>query len=163
MTLDASSTSLVAIIAAIAAGVALVLIVFLVNRTARMRRDYSVLQGADGRDSFVEVVARKSEEVEALRAEVVGLTAQLERTRHDLSLALRHVSVVRYDAFGDMGGRMSFSAAMTDDLGDGIVLTTIHARAESRTYIKGVRRGEAEVFLSPEEQQAVDEVMRSLP
>ena len=163
MTLDASSTSLVAIIATIAAGIALVLIVLLANRTARMRRDYSVLQGGDGPESFVEIVARKADEVEALRAEVAELTTQLQRTRHDLSQALRHVSVVRYDAFGDMGGRMSFSAALTDDLGDGIVLTTIHARAESRTYIKGIRRGESEVLLSPEEQQALDEILRSLP
>lgn len=163
MTLDASSTSLVALIAAIAVAVALVLIVLLAHRTSRMRRDYSILQGAGGRESFIEVVARKTEEVEALRGEVAELTAQLQRTRGDLSQALRHVSVIRYDAFGDMGGRMSFSAALTDDLGDGIVLTTIHARAESRTYIKAIRRGEADVLLSPEEQQAVDEILRSLP
>lgn len=163
MTLDASSTSLVALVAAVAAGVALVLIVLLANRTARMRRSYTLLQGSDGPESFVDVVARKTEEVETLRAEVAELAAQVQRTRHELSQALRHVSVVRYDAFGDMGGRMSFSAALTDDLGDGIVLTTIHARAESRTYIKAVRRGEADVLLSPEEQQALDEILRSLP
>lgn len=163
MTLDASSTSLVALVGAIIAVVALVLVVILASRTGRMRRDYRILEAADGRESFVEVVARKTEEVADLRAEVAELTAQLQRTRQDLAQALRHVSVVRFDAFGDMGGRMSFAVAITDDHGDGVIMTTIHARAESRTYIKGVRRGEADVLLSPEEQQALDEILRGLP
>lgn len=163
MSLDASSTSLVALIAAVVAIIGLALAVVLATRIARMRRDYRVLQGSDGRDSFVEVVARKAEEVKELRAEVEDLAQELRQTREDLAQALRHVSVVRFDAFGDMGGRMSFSAALTDDHGDGVVITTIHARAESRTYIKGVRRGEAEVLLSPEEDQALSEILRSLP
>lgn len=163
MSLDASSTSLVALIAAVVAVLALVLALVLTNRLARMRRDYRILQAKDGRESFVEVVARKTEEVADLRAEVADLAAALQRTRDDLSLALRHVAVVRYDAFGDMGGRMSFSVAFSDDRGDGVIITTIHARSESRTYIKGVRTGTAEVLLSPEEQQALDEVLRVLP
>ena len=39
----------------------------------------------------------------------------LASLRHDIAQALRHVAVVRYDAFGDMGGRLSFSAALVDD------------------------------------------------
>ena len=65
------------------------------------------------------------------------------------------MSVVRYDAFGDMGGRFSFSAAMLDDKGDGIVLTSIHGRSETRTYIKGLTAGNGDIELSPEELQAV--------
>ena len=69
--------------------------------------------------------------------------------------ALRHVSVVRYDAFGDLGGRFSFSAALLDDAGDGLVLTSIHGRTETRTYLKGISAGVADIELSPEETQAV--------
>jgi hypothetical protein len=65
------------------------------------------------------------------------------------------VAVVRYDAFGDMGGRLSFSAAIIDDHGDGLVISSIHARGESRTYAKGVIEGASEVTLMPEEQQAL--------
>lgn len=81
---------------------------------------------------------------------------ELSGVRGDLAQALRHVAVVRYDAFGDMGGRMSFSAAIVDDLGDGMVLSSIHARGESRTYAKGIVGGDAEVVLTPEERQALD-------
>ena len=82
--------------------------------------------------------------------------AELAGVRGDLTQALRHVAVVRYDAFGDMGGRMSFSAALVDDDGDGLVISSIHARGESRTYAKGIVGGDAEVVLTPEERQALD-------
>ena len=81
--------------------------------------------------------------------------ADLAAVRADLGQALRHVAVVRYDAFGDMGGRLSFSAAIVDDRGDGLVLSSIHARGESRTYAKGVVGGSSDATLTPEEQQAL--------
>lgn len=73
----------------------------------------------------------------------------------ELAGALRHVAVVRYDAFGDMGGRLSFSAALIDDNGDGLVISSIHARGESRTYAKGLVAGKSDTTLTPEEQQAL--------
>ncbi len=81
--------------------------------------------------------------------------ADLAALRADLRQALRHVAVVRYDAFGDMGGRLSFSAAVIDDHGDGLVFSSIHARGESRTYAKGVVGGTSDATLTPEEQQAL--------
>ncbi|WKV16120.1 DUF4446 family protein [Janibacter limosus] len=79
----------------------------------------------------------------------------LAALRHDIARALRHVAVVRHDAFGDMGGRLSFSAAIIDDTGDGVVLSSIHGRGESRTYAKGVVGGDADATLTPEERQAL--------
>ena len=79
----------------------------------------------------------------------------LAALRSDIAQALRHVAVVRYDAFGDMGGRLSFSAAVVDDRGDGLVFSSIHARGESRTYAKGVVGGGSDATLTPEEQQAL--------
>ncbi len=70
--------------------------------------------------------------------------------------ALRHVGVVRYDAFGDMGGRLSFSAAIYDDKGDGLVVSSINGRTETRTYAKSLVDLRSEHNLSPEEQQAID-------
>ena len=69
--------------------------------------------------------------------------------------ALRHVGVVRYDAFGDMGGRLSFSAAVFDERGDGFVLSSINGRSETRTYAKSLSGLQSEQSLSPEEQQAI--------
>lgn len=62
---------------------------------------------------------------------------------------------MRYDAFGDMGGRLSFSAALVDDNGDGLVISSIHARGESRTYAKNLSGGSSSLELTPEETDAV--------
>ena len=126
----------------------------------RMRRDVTLLAADGDADSFLAAVARKTEEVQGLRREVDDLSALLARTRTELADALRHVSVVRYDAFGDMGGRLSFSAALLDDGGDGLVLTSIHGRAETRSYIKGIKSGASEASLSPEELQAIQFALR---
>lgn len=99
--------------------------------------------------------ARLQERVRALEtASPIG-EGELSRVRADLAQALRHVAVVRYDAFGDMGGRLSFSAAIVDDNGDGLVISSIHGRGESRTYAKGIVGGDSDVTLTPEEQQAL--------
>ena len=93
--------------------------------------------------------------VTALEAHRPAGDADLAALRADLAQALKHVAVVRYDAFADMGGRLSFSAAVVDDRGDGVVISSIHARGESRTYAKGVVGGESDATLTPEEQQAL--------
>ncbi|WP_201464736.1 DUF4446 family protein [Janibacter melonis] len=98
------------------------------------------------------VLRRRLADVE--RSSPIG-DADARRLRAEVDAALSRVAVVRYDAFGDMGGRLSFSAALLDGQGDGLVLTSIHGRGESRTYAKGVTRGESETTLTPEERQAV--------
>ena len=85
------------------------------------------------------------------------------RLRVDLADAIRHVAVVRYDAFNDMGGRMSFSAALLDDAGDGVVISSINGRTETRTYAKGVKGGTSEAELSPEEVQVIGYARASHP
>ena len=160
MTWD-TQTSVIAVGAV--ALVSLLLGLVLLVRTGRMRQQYRVLDAADGRESFVEVVARKAEEVEALRDDVATLAASIRATQSEVNRAIRHVGLVRYDAFGDMGGRMSFSVALVDDFGNGFILTTVHARSESRTYVKEIRGGMAEVTLSPEETQALEDAVAQTP
>ncbi len=66
---------------------------------------------------------------------------------------------MRFDAFEDMGGRLSFSAALLDGRGDGVVITSINGRQESRSYAKPVARGASVHNLSDEEQQAIQEAL----
>ena len=163
VSLTPAATSVVAVSAAAVALVGLVLGVVAQVRLRRLRRSYSVLQSGDGESSFVEAAARTSRDVDGLRRDVAVLSAGLDDARADLSDAIRHVAVVRYDAFGDMGGRLSFSAALLDDSGDGLVLSSIAGRTETRTYAKGVKRGTSEAQLSPEEEQVVGWAMRGRP
>jgi hypothetical protein len=103
----------------------------------------------------LEVATRHAAEVSLLREQVERQQAELERMSSDVAASLRHVAVVRFDAFGDMGGRLSFSAAVLDDAGDGLVITSIHGRGETRSYAKGLVAGKGEHTLSPEEAEAV--------
>ena len=70
--------------------------------------------------------------------------------------ALRDIAVVRYDALSEMSGQLSFSLALLNAAGDGVVLSSINGRAETRTYAKPVVAGQGEQELSPEEAQAVE-------
>ena len=92
-----------------------------------------------------------------LPTDVSGLRDEVERLRTDEEGSLRHLALVRYDAFGDMGGRLSWSLALADDRGDGIVLTSIAGRSDARTYAKNIEGWASEQQLSPEEQEAVAE------
>ncbi len=123
-------------------------------RQRRVLQRYRVLAG-DGKADVATVLARQDERIARQQRRVEALQTDLAAARADTEQSLRHVAVVRYDAFGDMGGRMSFSVALVDDRGDGVVLSSIHARGESRTYAKGVVGGASDVTLTPEEQQAL--------
>jgi len=152
------------VVALAAAGVALLglgLGLAVARRSARLRQAVDVLTGGDADATFVETVQRQHREAQALRADVAMLRDDLAAARADLSDALRHVAVVRYDAFGDMGGRLSFSAALLDDSGDGLILTSINGRSETRTYAKGVKGSRSDHSLSPEEEQAIGYASRT--
>jgi hypothetical protein len=159
--LDRETADLITFVVAAVAVLALLLAVAAMSRLARMRRSFSVLQGRGSDDDFVTAVNRHVTEVEALRDTMARQQQVLEGVRADLTDALRHVAVVRYDAFPDMGGRLSFTVALLDDAGDGLVLTSINGRTETRTYAKGVKGGRSEHSLSPEETQAIDYATRS--
>ena len=147
---------LLALGAAGGAAIALILSLAAHARVARLRRGFRSLEGPDGPQSVLEAITSTRRETADLRQQIQGARGELAQARADLADALRHVAVIRYDAFGDMGGRLSFTAALLDDAGDGLVITSIHGRSEARTYAKGIKAGKSEQSLSPEEDQAIE-------
>jgi hypothetical protein len=160
VSLNSPTAALLAVIGTSAGGVGIVLALLAHLRLRRLRRDFVVLQAGDDGDSFLAAAARQVELIARLRAELSSVERRMHDLRVDVADALRHVAVVRYDAFRDMGGRMSFSAALLDDAGDGLVISAIHGRAETRSYAKGVKGGQSDQQLSPEERQAISFAMR---
>lgn len=136
--------------------IALVVAVVALLRLRAVQRNFEVLwgEGRPGHD-VASVVRGEHDRISQLDQRVTALTTRVDGVHDHVAQGLRHVSVVRYDAFGDMGGRLSFSAAIVDDSGDGLVISSIHARGESRTYAKGVIDGRSEITLTPEERQAL--------
>ena len=152
-----------AVFALVLAYIAIVAAYIALRTLAKVRRDTRLLargtRGPSGQQSLLEVAGQNAEltavlgeQVELLRGEVAGLTA--ERIQAETG-ALRHVALVRYDAFTEMSGRMSFSLALLDDEGDGVTITAMTGRTDTRVYAKAVVDGKGEHELSPEERQAV--------
>ena len=114
-----------------------------------------------------------AEHVDALRARSTAAGADLEALRahvEDLAVgaepvsdptALRHVALVRYDAFADVGGRLSYSVALLDDTGSGLVLTTLSGKSDVRTYVRTISAGTPDGSLTAEEQQAIEAAVGS--
>lgn len=69
--------------------------------------------------------------------------------------AVRDVAIVHYDALKEVAGGLSFSLAMLNAAGDGIVLTSINGRTETRTYARVIQSGRSQQLLSPEEDHVV--------
>jgi hypothetical protein len=72
---------------------------------------------------------------------------------------MQRVALVRYDAFDDVGGRLSFSCALLDGRGSGVVITSISGRQDTRVYAKPVHAGTSEHNLSEEEAEAIREAL----
>ncbi len=160
MLLDAQTVQWVAIGAGAVAVVGFGTALGAALRLRRLRRAYAHVNEAAEGGGLLEQLAEQRAELAALRTRIGSLGTGLDAVRTDVSDAVRHVAVVRYDAFSDMGGRLSYSAALLDDAGDGVVLTSINGRSEARSYAKGVKTGDSDAPLSPEEQQAIGFALR---
>jgi hypothetical protein len=122
----------------------------------RSRRPRAGIRTEGRADVLIEGHAKAIRRLEA----AVRKLALAERRLGQLTEeAVRHVGVVRFDAFEEMGGRLSFSAALLDSRGDGVVITSINGRQETRCYAKQVRNGTSIHHLSDEERQAIREAL----
>lgn len=156
----------VAVFALVLAYVALVAAYFALRTLAKLRRAAAVLargsHGPEAQSSLIEATQRNTERTELIAEEIAdlrGLVADSlkegRRAPGEAPGALRNVALVRYDAFSEMSGRMSFSLALLDEQGDGVTISAIAGAGDTRVYAKGVADGKGEHELSPEEQQAV--------
>ena len=155
MDLGPSITSTLVVVALGVAVLALVGAVGVHLRLSAIEARYRILW-ASGEEDVVAVLAHQSAQIADLHRDLEELRARFFRTAGGAERSLPRVAVVRYDALGDQDGLLSFSAAIVDDRGDGLVISSIHASGESRTYAKGVAAdGDSDVTLTPEEQRAL--------
>jgi hypothetical protein len=142
---------------ALAASLALaVAVAVLAARLRAVRRTYAtLLAGGDGGEDLLAAVARQVEATERLRGKLDLVGRETAQLRQRVSSLVGTVGLTRYDAFPEVGGQLSWSAAFLDEAGDGVVLSTINGRSETRSYAKPVRGGRSEHNLSDEERAAI--------
>jgi len=152
---------IVAVLAVTATALSAVLAIVVLVLALRLRvvRRTQVRAFGGGERDIVEVLGEQGERIAQLGDAARNLELRADDLRERLSRDLSRFAVVRYDAFEDMGGALSFSAALLDEHGDGVVISAINGRSETRSYAKGVTGGQSEHSLSAEETEAIEAAM----
>jgi hypothetical protein len=152
------STRTLSLIALIAIGLSVLAIVFaIVGSGARRPRARTGPIPMD--DALRGVLEGQAAQIQRLEQAVRVLNGTDKRQQVLIEGAVRHVSLLRYDAFEDVGGRLSFSCAMLDDHGSGVILTSINGRQETRVYAKPINEGASTYNLSVEESEAIRQAL----
>lgn len=122
-------------------------------RDLRDRLD-GLTRGVDG-ESLETVLETHLGRVHAMARTVEELSAKSATLESSGRRAIQRVGLVRYNPFEETGGNQSFALALLDARGDGVVLSSLHARAGTRIYGKSIRGGRADAALSAEETEAL--------
>jgi hypothetical protein len=148
-----------ALVLALLAALILVLLVTVVVqgvRLARATRAYrEVVRDGDGGRSLHDLLAGNASAVERASERMRDIEAMHglidERTRR----SLQHIGMVRFNPFDDTGSDQSFAIALLDDRRDGVVISSLHGRSNTRLFAKPVAAGSSPHTLSDEEAQAI--------
>ena len=136
----------------------LVLIVIVLNLSLglhRLQRKYSMfMKGSDGQ-SLERVFAQKIKEVDRLSTSNDDNYMKIQSLQKKMDKALTKYGIVKYYAFDDVGGKLSFAIAMLDKNNTGFILNAIHSRDNCFFYIKEIVNGESYILLSSEEMDAL--------
>jgi hypothetical protein len=152
------SNPVLSVLVLVSLGLSLLVIVLLLPAALRERAGRSRSQIP--LDKRLEIlVDAQAKAIRRLEGAVRQLALGERRLGELAEEAVRNVGVVRFDAFEDMGGRLSFSAALLDGHGDGVVITSINGRQDTRCYAKRVAGGSSPHNLSDEERQAIREAL----
>ncbi len=161
-------TSLVAnhlewIILGLVAGIFLALIVFIsINiKLSRLNKSYQKLMTGSEGLNLEKLLINHIEEVRAAASKMNVLERTCQIIREESATNIRRVGIVRFNAFEDTGSDLSFAIALLDEKGNGLVLSSIFGRSESRVYAKPITAGESSYFLSDEEKAALIQAQKN--
>lgn len=132
--------------------------VWLIVLSRRMKRSGAkwnlLLDGVRG-ENLERLLQDHLRERMALETEVEGTISRVGDLETKMSRCKRHLGLVRYDAFEDVGGSQSFALSLYDDEGNGVVLSGLIGRSDCRVYCKPIKNGTSERHISQEEQEAI--------
>lgn len=138
--------------------VLLLLYVVIFVKYSNLNKKYKrFMSGANAR-SLEESIAKRLDEIEGLKDDRAKIMERLDVLEAKALCAYQKVALLKYDAFQEMGGKLSFTLCMLDGNKDGFLLTSMHSSREGcYTYVKEIIKGEAFVLLSKEEKQTLEE------
>ncbi len=137
----------------------LVLVIINTVQNSKLKKKYrKFMMGKDCR-SMEENLIRRVNEIEGLIASNKENKKNIEKILRNMNDTYQKVGMVKYDAFHEMGGKLSFSLAMLNKVNDGFIINAVHSREGCYTYIKEIIKGNSVILLSEEEKEALDSAM----
>ncbi len=133
---------------------AICLFVLLV-KYGRIRASYEIfMQGKKGKN-LEEQIAGVFEDIEMLKSTSEKSRKDIKRILINLKETYQRVGIVKYDAFKEMGGKLSFSIALLNDNSTGFILNSVHSSDGCYVYTKEIINGECAISLGDEEKKAL--------
>ena len=140
----------------LALGIALILTI---RRLAYVNRKYYVIMSGKRGKDLEKVILTRFKEMDKVKVSAKRVTSEHRKFKGQLDSCIDKIGLVKYDAFDNLAGQLSFSLALLNQDNSGIVLNTMHSRDGCYTYAKEIIKGESYIALSEEEKQAISKAM----
>ena len=137
----------------------LILVIYLLSRYGKMKRSYDYFMRGRDAESMEDMILGLEEALRDLRSEDRANKEAIRVLNKNQRASYQKFGIVRYNAFKDMGGKMSFAIALLDYTNTGFIMNTVHAREGCYLYIKTVDCGQTEVLLGSEEKDALEQAL----
>lgn len=145
-------------------GVSLLLVIWLLVtniRLDKLKKKYKKFMGGQEAKTLEEQFISRFNELDNLQSVCKQHANSIEKIQENLKITYQKVGIVKYDAFKEMGGKLSFALALLNGENDGYILNSMHSSREGcYTYIKEIIKGESFVMLSEEEKLALEEAKK---
>lgn len=159
MILDEQTLSLVVLALVVAVAVLGAWVAWLQRSEALLRRRLRRVLPQGESSGIDEILDRQLKRIDSLTERIDALN-KLHHELESLSQrTIQKVAVIRYNPFSDTGGDQSFAIALLDSLGNGVVLSSLHSRTDTRVFAKAVQSGRSKYQLSDEEQDAIKKAL----
>ena len=123
---------------------------------SRLRSRYNkMMSGEETGANFEKMMLDHIDRVRVVSEEMEKLHEKNRELDALLQLAITNVGVVRFRAFEDMGSDLSYAVALLDSNKDGVILSSIFGREDSRSYVKPIEKGQSSYTLTKEEEEAM--------
>jgi hypothetical protein len=140
----------------------LILTIIMMIKQSKLRNKYNkFMQGASGKE-LESILIERFTDIDKLKQASSSLHNEIDLINENLLSTVQKVGVVKYDAFNEMGGKLSFALALLDKNNDGFIMNSVHSSREGcYTYLKEIIKGESFLELSKEEKNALNHAIKS--
>jgi len=150
------------IVIGLAAIVLILLIILIINmvQISKLKKKYNLFMGGKDAEALEEVITERIGQIDKLESDVKNHERDIHDIFKNLKTVFQKFGLVKYDAFSEMGGKLSFSLCMLNESNDGYIINAMHSREGCYTYIKEVIDGNSIIQLSEEEKEALSMAMK---